>query len=132
MIRTNQIIALLTTITIIATTLVFAYGNWPNIMQTHFSFELISLLAKVALGVALLIIIFFTRPRALWHRAIIGLVATTVLAYATYGAIVGSLPLGDAAIYLVGTMIAMTEAVEATMPRTKRNAVQLPGFLAKL
>lgn len=123
MIRGNQIIAATTALAITATTIVFAYGQSTATMEQLFSFSFASLAAKVALTAAMLIIMFFPRPRSFVNRAIIGLVATSVLAFATYGALASTLPLGDAIMLFAGTLIAMIESVEATMPHRKPTAV---------
>lgn len=111
-----QIIAALTAIAITLPVIMYAYGYFMAQLEQFFSFDAGDIAAKTLLGVAMVIMIFFARPRSRYLRTFLGLISSMVLAYAVYGAITQSLMLGDTLIYLVGSFIGITETLEAKLP----------------
>lgn len=118
----NRIIAAFTALSITASISAFAYNLSPIHLEQFFSFDALSLSAKVILACAMISLIFVARPRASMLRLALGSVATGVLLFAAYGAFASTLPLGDALIFFFGSLIAMTESLEATLPRRKPQA----------
>lgn len=117
MMQFNQFIAVLTTLSITASISVFAYGMSAINVQQFLAFDAATLTAKVFLAAAMVSAMFFSRPRRRVHRVILGLIAIGVLIYATFGAVAGTLLIGDAVIFFFGALVAMTESIEARLPR---------------
>lgn len=115
--RTVQVVAGLTAVAIILPVLLYAYGLSMTTLEQIFSFAALTILAKTLLAVAMLIMVFFARPRSKYLRVTIAILSGMVLAYAVYGAVVQELALGDALIYLIGSFIGLTETLEANLPR---------------
>lgn len=114
MVRANRLAATLTTTAILASTLIFAYGYYLNDLEKLFSYDLLSMIFKFVLGVAMIIIVFFARPRWIGHRILLGVIATAAMGFAGFGAFTNTLLTGDALIYAFGAMIAAFEATEVS------------------
>lgn len=124
MIRTAQVVASITALAIIASINLYAVGNHLGLLEQLFSFSAAGLIIKTMLGIAMLIMVFYSRPRSQLLRMVLGTIASIVLAYTTFGAFSETLALGDAIVYFIGTFIAMTETIEAKLPI----ASQTPAF----
>lgn len=111
-----QVIAALTAIAITLPVLVYAYGYSMTQLEQLFSFGGMDILAKTLLGTAMLVMIFFARPRSKYLRTFLAVLSSVVLVYAVYGAATQTLAIGDTLIYLVGTFIGISETLEAKIP----------------
>lgn len=125
--QSNRLLSALTTLVIIGSTMTFAYGQSLTLLSQYFSFSYLSLFIKVLLALAMLIIMFFARPRTEFHRVVVGAIGLITLSYAAYGAFSQSLPLGDAILYFIGAFIAVTESLEATFLRSKTTTPHTPA-----
>lgn len=68
--QSNRIISFLTILVIVGSTLTFAYGQSLTSLLQYFSFNYLSLFIKILLALAMLIIVFFARPRTEFHRVV--------------------------------------------------------------
>lgn len=114
----NRFIAVATTFLIAMVVMLFAFGYYTGPLQEVFSFSSSSLIVKFFIAVGALIIVFFGRPRSRFHRIFLGIVASAALCFGAYGAFTSSLLLGDALIFIVGTMAIMVETIEEGSTRT--------------
>lgn len=114
--RVIQVVAALTAIAITLPVIMYAYGYSMTQLEQYFSFGAGDVAAKTLLGVAMIIMIFFARPRSGYLRAFLAIASSIVLIYAVQNAVTQSLMLGDTLTYLVGTLIGITETLEAKLP----------------
>ena len=121
MIRTSQIAATITALAITLSVTLYAYGYYMTTLEELFTYSAAGLVTKTLLGIAMLILMFFARPRSKFLRYTLGTIASIVLAYTVFGALSQTLALGEAVVMLIGTLAAMNEAVEGELPQPTTN-----------
>lgn len=120
----TQLLCGLTAIAITAPIMIYAYGYNPSSIEKFFSFSALGLIVKVLLGIAMLILVFFARPHSPYLRAVLTMIAAIALVYTNYSIFTETLALGDGIVYFVASLIAMTESVEAEIPRRNQIPAQ--------
>lgn len=118
----NRWVAFIVATLIVGSISMFAYGLSITTVEQYFSFEVVELMSKTLLGFAMAIIIFFSRPRWIGHRILLGAIATSAIVCAAYSAAINSLLIGDAIIYCIGALVAALETTEVRLPRGKSSS----------
>ena len=113
----NRFVAAFVTLLLLAVVISFGLGHYMTELERLFSFSGLSLIVQFLVAIALLIIVFFGRPRSSLHRAYFGSVATLAICFGAYGAFTGTLLLGEALIVIIGAIITVAEAVEGDLVR---------------
>lgn len=106
-------IAVIVMLIIMSSTLVFAYGALPSSLEHWFAFDLVALLAKSLLAIAMIQIAVFSRPRSLSTNFILGALCTAVTGLTALSAFQYTLLLADAVVLTLGVLIASREATHA-------------------
>lgn len=79
--------------------------------------------AKIALSIAMIIVIVAGRPRVTALRRTLGFLAAITLAYGAFGAFTHQLALGNMVIFFFGAFIATMESLEAKIPSDELDIV---------